>query len=83
MTQPITLTLYFREYCSLCHTMLAQLKQLQQSYPFLLDIRDVDADPELEARFDEKVPVLMYEEEELCHWHLDLTRVNAFLKEIR
>lgn len=83
MTPPITLTLYFREYCGLCHTMLAQLKQLQQTYPFLLDIRDVDADPELEARFDEKVPVLMYEEEELCHWHLDLTRVNAFLKEIR
>ena len=83
MTQPITLTLYFREYCSLCHTMLAHLKQLQQTYPFLLDIRVVDADPELEARFDEKVPVLMYEEEELCHWHLDLTRVNAFLKEIR
>ena len=50
------LTLYSRVYCSLCHTMLAELKPWQERYGFQLKVLDVDDDPVLEARFNELVP---------------------------
>ena len=86
------LTLYWREYCHLCHDMLAQLLALRDELggeaAFTVDIRDVDADPVLEARYDELVPVLAAragngEENELCHYHLNPDAVRAYLAEIR
>lgn len=74
-----TLTLYFRDYCSLCHDMLAQLQALQAQHPFVVDIVDVDADPVLEEKYNELVPVLMDGDSEICHWHLDLERLLARL----
>ncbi|WP_028536036.1 glutaredoxin family protein [Paludibacterium yongneupense] len=76
------LTLYFREYCSLCHQMRAELAPWQQRYGFELDVRDVDDDETLLARFDERVPVLMDGDTELCHYHLDTGRLAAHLGEI-
>ncbi|AXK39912.1 glutaredoxin family protein [Crenobacter cavernae] len=78
----MTLTLYFREYCSLCHQMLAELKPWQERYGFALTVLDVDADPELEQRFNEWVPVLMDGGTEICHYHLDAARLAAHLGEI-
>ncbi|MEN6079097.1 glutaredoxin family protein [Chromobacterium piscinae] len=76
------LTLYFREYCSLCHQMLAELGSWRERHGFELEVVDVDADPALEARFNELVPVLMDGETEICHWHLDGARLAAHLGEI-
>lgn len=78
----MTLTLYFREYCSLCHVMLAELQPWRQRYGFALEVRDVDDDPALLARFDEWVPVLMDGATEICHYHLDPQRLAAHLGEI-
>lgn len=98
------LTLYWREYCHLCHDLLAELLALRESLGqeqgaaadrqtdgaalFAVEIRDVDADPVLEARYDERVPVLAAAvgtdgEKELCHYHLDPAAVRAYLAEIR
>jgi hypothetical protein len=76
------LTLYFREYCSLCHAMLAELQPWRQRYGFELEVLDVDDDPGLVERFDEWVPVLMHGETEICHYHLDPQRLAAHLEEI-
>ena len=76
------LTLYFREYCSLCHQMLAELEPWRQRYGFALEVFDVDDDPRLLERFDELVPVLMAGETEICHYHLDTQRLAAHLGEI-
>jgi hypothetical protein len=43
---------------------------------------DVDADPSLEARFGDRVPVLIegdVDGVELCHYRLDATRVTHAL----
>lgn len=86
------LTLYWREYCHLCHDLLAQLLALREELGgeavFVIDILDVDADPVLEARYDERVPVLTAEagneaEKELCHYYLNPDAVRAYLAEIR
>lgn len=76
------LTLYFREYCSLCHAMRDALRPYQQQHGFTLEVIDVDDDPALVERFDEQVPVLMHGNTEICHYHLDAERLDAVLAEI-
>ena len=75
------LTLYGRAWCHLCDDMRAALQPLQAEFGFELAYFDVDEHPELEARFDELVPVLTAGqgdgEVELCHYHLDEAAVRA------
>ena len=40
---------------------------------------DVDADPALEAKYDELVPVLLHGDTELCHYFLDEAKVREYL----
>lgn len=68
---PISLTLYYREGCHLCQSMLQALRGLQSRLDFNLKLVDIDGDPELRQRYDEWVPVLAHEELELCHYNLD------------
>lgn len=75
--------LYSRDYCHLCHDMLAALEALRGepgvAY-FDIDVVDVDADPALEAKYNELVPVLVDgEDRELCHYFLDAAKVRKYL----
>ncbi len=77
------LRLYSRNYCHLCHDMLAALEALrgEAGRPhFEIEVVDVDADPALEAKYDELVPVLADAAgEELCHYFLDVPKVLGYL----
>ncbi len=48
-----------------------------------VDVVDVDANPELEALYDQLVPVLLHHGTELCHYFLDEAKVRDYLSEIR
>ena len=80
---PPLLTVYGRGYCHLCDDMIAALHALQGRFTFDVKVVDVDADDALEARFGEKVPVLMCDEQELCHYFLDEPVVTAYLSNLR
>lgn len=79
MTKRAPLTLYGRAWCHLCDDMRIALEPLAAEFGVPVEIIDVDADPVLEARYNELVPVLVYEGVELCHYHLDEGRVRAAL----
>ncbi|MGE5466821.1 MAG: glutaredoxin family protein [Ignavibacteria bacterium] len=79
MTNKAELKLYGRTYCHLCDDMLAALETLRGEYSFSVEIFDVDADPALEAKYDELVPVLEAEGQELCHYFLDAAKVREYL----
>lgn len=68
-----------RGYCHLCHDMEAALQPLLAEFGARLEVLDVDADPELEAKYDELVPVLLLDGQELCHYFLDEAKVRAVL----
>ena len=68
---PLQLTLYYREGCHLCDTMLQALRGLQPHLGFEIRAVDIDRDPRLRQRYDEWVPVLCHGERELCHYRLD------------
>lgn len=77
-------TLYSRSWCHLCEDMLAALRAFMahEGLPFSVDVVDVDADPQLVARFDELVPVLFGEDldgPELCHYFLDEAALRRHL----
>lgn len=77
------LRMFSRNYCHLCHDMLVALEVLREEpgMPhFSIAVVDVDADPVLEAKYDERVPVLVDDENrELCHYFLDAAKVRAYL----
>ena len=75
-------TVYGRSYCHLCDDMVAELKVLRSKYAFELEVIDIDADPQLAARYDQWVPVLTADGVELCHYHLDHDRVGEYLENL-
>ncbi|RAS38234.1 glutaredoxin family protein [Paraburkholderia bryophila] len=79
MTKAAPLTLYGRAWCHLCDDMRVALEPLLAEFGAQVDVVDVDSDPVLEARYNERVPVLLCDGVELCHYHLDVTRVREAL----
>ncbi len=73
------LTLYGREWCHLCDDMVAALAPLLAEFGARLEVVDVDADPALEQRYNERVPVLVCDGVELCQHRLDVAHVRAAL----
>ncbi len=67
----LKLTLYIRTYCHLCDDMRAAIEPWRARLGLELVEVDIDDHPELEARFGEKVPVLMRGEDEICHYFFD------------
>ncbi len=79
----IELTLISRDYCHLCHDMAVALKPIAEEFGASINVLDVDADPALEACFDELVPVLLHGDNELCHYFLDEAKTREYLAGIR
>ncbi len=77
------LTLLSRDYCHLCHDMEAALQPLLAEYDATLVVVDIDRFPDLEARYDELVPVLLHGDTELCHYFLDEPKTREYLAGIR
>jgi len=79
ITSP-TLTLYTRVGCHLCVEMLQQLESLQNRYDFALTVVDIDADSYLKLRYEERIPVLAFGEQEICHYHLNKELLLKYVK---
>jgi thioredoxin reductase (NADPH) len=79
----IELTLMSRGYCHLCHDMEVALAPLASEFGATITVLDVDADPALEAKYDELVPVLLHGDTELCHYFLDEAKTREYLTQIR
>jgi hypothetical protein len=73
------LVVYARAYCHLCDEMLSALAGLAPRLRFTVAVIDIDADPALEARYGEWVPVLAKDGAEICHHFLDRARLEAAL----
>lgn len=79
----IELTLMSRGYRHLCHDMEVALKPIAEEFGASITVLDVDADPALEASYDELVPVLLHGDTQLCHYFLDVAKTREYLAGIR
>ena len=59
------LTFYTKSDCPLCDHGRAVVEALAQQFPLTVDYVNIESDPALQARFGERVPVLMQGEREL------------------
>ena len=74
-----TFLVYSRRDCHLCDVLIDELRDATTGYPVNVTVVDVDSDPALVARYGARVPVLVANEEEICHFHLARDRVIALL----
>lgn len=55
----LTFTVYTRVQCCCCHKALDLLKDYQRPYGFQITEVDIDVDPELVAKYNTEVPVVV------------------------
>jgi len=75
-----TLTLYTRAGCSLCEEMAAEVGALIAETGHRLVPVDVDADPQLKARYGWDVPLLFDGGAEICRHQLNLPAFQEWLR---
>jgi thioredoxin reductase (NADPH) len=63
--------------------MISALRTLQGRFSFDIQVVDVDNHPEVEAKWGDKVPVLLDGEIEICHYHLDVAALDARLARMK
>ncbi|MDH5407862.1 MAG: glutaredoxin family protein [Gammaproteobacteria bacterium] len=76
----VVLKLYVRTGCHLCEDMLGQLQQLQPELGFGLETIEITGQPSLELEYGEKVPVLMGQNNEICHYFLDPEALKRYIE---
>jgi glutaredoxin len=74
-----TVTLYGRDGCHLCDDARVTLERMRLERPFELREVDIEADPELHARYLERIPVIALDGEELFDYYVDEAQLAARL----
>jgi glutaredoxin len=74
------LTLYLRRDCHLCAEMHADLERVREQHGFSLELVDIDTDSDLVQRYGHKVPVLVADDYEICHYFLDHPQLVEYLE---
>jgi len=72
--------LYTRKGCHLCEEAKREIERLRAAAEFQLEIRDVDADPELQARFSNEVPVVFINGRKAFKYRVD---AKQFLRRLK
>ena len=65
------LTLYTKPDCSLCDAAAAALSRVRGRTPFDLDVVDISTEPELRARYGERIPVVLVDGELAFEYEVD------------
>ncbi len=73
------LRVFSRAECHLCHEFLAELEQLCAGRDVEIEVVDVDSDPEYIRRYALKIPVLVGNDGEICHYTLDREALEEYL----
>ena len=75
-----TIDVYSRQGCHLCEVLIEALLPLVRGR-FELAIHDIDSREDWQARYGQRVPVVEYDGELICQYHLDrqaLGRIPGF-----
>jgi hypothetical protein len=78
---PAEFTVYSRRGCHLCEILLAELDVLVRRRA-RIKVLDIDDEPEWQAAYSDRVPVVCYDGRELCHYHLDAEAVISCLNPV-
>lgn len=65
-----SIQVYSRPGCHLCEILLDELMLIIRDQ-LELEVCNVDTDRDWQARFGQRVPVVVFEDQEICHFKLD------------
>jgi len=74
-----TLTLYTKPECSLCDEARSALERVRTRVPFDLEVLDIGSDPQLVARYGERIPVVLVDGDLAYEFVVDETELEARL----
>ena len=82
MTAPVEITVYSRENCHLCGVALNRIESVSEETEIAVDIEEVqiDDDPELEAEYGERVPVVFVDGDLEFTYTVDTDEFAAMLR---
>lgn len=60
--------------------MLAGLQAEKPRLGFAVEVVDIQANPDLEARYGPQIPVLCGEDTEICHYFLDPVALQRYFE---
>jgi hypothetical protein len=73
-----TLQVYSRQGCHLCEILIEELLPIVHGY-MEVEIRDVDTRPDWLEKYDIRVPLVEFEGEPVCKYHLDHGAISELL----
>ncbi len=76
---PNVVTVYTRKGCHLCDVAIETLESLQPELHFDIEKRFIDGDPDLEAKYGERIPVIQIDGQHHDFWHVDPARFRSSL----
>ena len=76
MTEPARLQLLTRDGCHLCAVAAETLQRIALEAGLAAEERDVDADPELQAEYGDRVPVVLLDGREHSYFTVDVRRLR-------
>lgn len=73
-----TLQVFGRRGCHLCEHLIEELLPLVRG-KFEVVVQDIDTREDWKRRYDARVPVVEYDGEVICQYHLDRQALNRIL----
>ena len=73
-----TLDVYSRQGCHLCEIMLDELLPLVRGR-FEVVVHDIESREDWKSKYDIRIPVLEYDGEVICQYHLDRQALSRIL----
>jgi glutaredoxin len=79
---PVEVIIYSRAECCLCDEAKATIEQARLAHGLDIEVRemDIDADPELRARWNDEVPVVFVEGKKAFKYRVD---AGKFVERVR
>ena len=78
------LTVFSRQACALCDHLVLALELMRPKYDIQYTKIDVDSDPQLQARYGLRVPVLTDADVEICAGHCEPAEIESYIvKQLR
>ena len=79
MPEPVAVQLLTRAGCHLCVIAEETLARIAGEAGATVELVDVDADPELQAEYGDRVPVVLLDGREHSHFTVDVVRLRRDL----
>lgn|SRR5579885_2263679 len=79
----VTVTVLSRPGCHLCEVVLATVRLVNLTHPFVLEHVDVESDPRLEARYGTRIPVILIDGAEALSGRVTDGQLRWALKKAR